>query len=83
MQLLREYRQHQKAERFKVGSEWVRRVEIENGKTVDNDLLFTRWNGQPFDPNAVTSWFPGFLACLLYTSSGMMSSLISAFSVGS
>ena len=62
MQLLREYRQHQKAERFKVGSEWVRRVEIENGKTVDNDLLFTRWNGQPFDPNAVTSWFPGFLA---------------------
>mgnify|MGYP002553333973 FL=1 len=62
VQLLREYRQHQKAERFKVGSEWMRRVEIENGKTVDNDLLFTRWNGQPFDPNAVTSWFPGFLA---------------------
>ena len=62
VQLLREYRQHQKAERFKVGSEWVRRVEIENGKTVDNDLLFTRWNGQPFDSNAVTSWFPGFLA---------------------
>ena len=30
VQLLREYRQHQKAERFKVGSEWVRRVEIEN-----------------------------------------------------
>ena len=58
----REYRQHQKAERFKVGSEWMRRVEIENGKTVDNDLLFTRWNGQPLDPNAVTSWFPGFLA---------------------
>ena len=62
VQLLWEYRQHQKAERFKVGSEWVRRVEIENGKMVDNDLLFTRWNGQPFDPNAVTSWFPGFLA---------------------
>lgn len=62
VQLLREYRQHQKAERFKAGSEWVRWVEIENGKTVDNDLLFTRWNGQPFDPNAVTSWFPGFLA---------------------
>ena len=40
----------------------MRWVEIENGKTVDNDLLFTRWNGQPFDPNVVTSWFPGFLA---------------------
>ena len=60
--LLQEYLQHQKAERFKVGSEWVQRVEIENGRTVDNDLLFTRWNGQPFDPNVVTSWFPGFLA---------------------
>ena len=60
MQLLREYRQHQKAERFKVGSEWVRRVEIENGKTVDNDLLFTRWNGQPFDPNAVQAGFQAF-----------------------
>ena len=62
VQLLQEYRQHQKAERFKIGSEWVRRVEIENGKTVDNDLLFTRWNGQPFDPIAVTRWFPGFRA---------------------
>lgn len=61
VQLLQEYRQHQKVERFKIGSEWVRRVEIA-GKMVDNDLLFTKWNGTPIDPKAVSSWFPGFLA---------------------
>lgn len=59
--LLSEYRQHQKAERFKVGSEWVKRIEIENGKTVPNDLLFTKWNGGPLDPNKITTWFPKFL----------------------
>lgn len=61
VQLLQEYRKHQKAERFKIGSEWVRKVEIE-GKTVENDLLFTKWNGAPIDPKTVTTWFPGFLA---------------------
>lgn len=61
VQLLQEYRKHQKAERFKIGSEWVRKVEIE-GKTLENDLLFTKWNGAPIDPKTVTTWFPGFLA---------------------
>lgn len=61
MQLLQEYRQHQKAERFKIGSEWVRKVEIE-GKQVENDLLFTRWNGAPIDPDSITTWFGKFLA---------------------
>lgn len=60
VQLLQEYRQHQKAERFKIGSEWVRRVEIE-GKRVENDLLFTKWNGAPMDPDDVTTWFGRFL----------------------
>ena len=32
VQLLQEYRKHQKAERFKIGSEWVRKVEIEGIK---------------------------------------------------
>ena len=61
VQLLQEYRQHQKAERFKIGSEWVRRVEIK-GKRVENDLLFTKWNGAPMDPDDVTTWFGRFLA---------------------
>ena len=60
--LLREYRLTQKAERLKVGSAWARTVQIEGGKVVPNDLLFTKWNGTPLDPNRITSWFPGFLA---------------------
>ena len=60
--LLREYRLTQKAERLKVGSAWARTVQIEGGKVVPNDLLFTKWNGTPLDPNRVTSWFPHFLA---------------------
>ena len=61
VQLLREYRQHQRAERLRIGTAWVRRVEIA-GKMVENDLLFTKWNGAPIDPKTVTTWFPGFLA---------------------
>ena len=60
--LLTEYSLHQKAERLKVGSAWTRRITVEDGKTVENDLLFTKWNGEPMDPKTVTSWFPGFLA---------------------
>ena len=60
--LLREYRLTQKAERLKIGSAWARTVQIEGGKVVPNDLLFTKWNGTPLDPNRVTSWFPHFLA---------------------
>ena len=60
--LLTEYSLHQKAERLKVGSAWTRRITVEDGKTVENDLLFTKWNGEPIDPKTVTSWFPGFLA---------------------
>ena len=45
--LLTEYSLHQKAERLKVGSAWTRRITIEDGKTVENDLLFTKWNGEP------------------------------------
>ena len=60
VQLLQEYRQHQKAERFKIGSEWVRRVEIA-GNRVANDLLFTKWNGATMAPDDVTTWFGRFL----------------------
>lgn len=58
--LLTEYRQAQRAERFKIGSAWVRHVEIE-GKLAENDLLFTRWNGAPIDPDCVSQWFARFV----------------------
>lgn len=50
-----------KAERFRIGSAWVRKVTLENGKVVDNDMLFTKWNGEPMDPDIISSWFPKFL----------------------
>ena len=61
LELLKEYRQHQIQERLRVGSKWARKVTIENGKVVDNDMLFTRWNGEPLDPETVSTWFPRFL----------------------
>lgn len=40
---------------------WVRKVTLENGKVADNDMLFTKWNGEPMDPDIISSWFPKFL----------------------
>lgn len=60
IQLLEDYRVWQREERLRIGSKWVRSVEI-MGDLVQNDLLFTKWNGKPIDPNAVSSWFPRFL----------------------
>lgn len=59
--LLREYKHHQTAERFKVGSQWIREIQIEGGKTVENDLLFTAWNGAPIDPHRITKEFSELL----------------------
>lgn len=61
VELLQEYRRYQKAERFRIGSAWVRKVTLENGKVADNDMLFTKWNGEPMDPDIISSWFPKFL----------------------
>lgn len=61
VELLQEYRRYQKAERFRIGSAWVRKVTLENGKVVDNDMLFTKRNGEPMDPDIISSWFPKFL----------------------
>lgn len=61
LDMLREYQLYQKAERLRIGSAWARTVQVENGRTVQNDLLFTRWDGTPFDLNKVTAWFPQFL----------------------
>ena len=60
VQLLKDYKIWQASERCKVGSKWCQRVEI-MGLTVDKDLMFTRWNGQPIRPSAITRWFPRFL----------------------
>lgn len=60
VQLLKDYKIWQTSERLKVGSKWCQRVDI-MGNTVDNDLIFTRWDGQPIRPSTITRWFPRFL----------------------
>lgn len=59
--LLKDYKQWQMRERLKVGTFWQRTITIEGGKLVKNDLLFTKPDGKPIDPNVVSSWFPVFL----------------------
>lgn len=60
VELLKEYKQWQAKERFKVGTYWKHTVNI-MGKDVKNDLLFTRPDGTPMDPNRIGHWFPEFL----------------------
>ena len=59
--LLKDYKQWQMRELLKVGTFWQRTITIEGGKLVKNDLLFTKPDGKPIDPNVVSSWFPVFL----------------------
>ena len=59
--MLKEYKLYQNGIRRKAGTAWAQTVQIENGKTVQNDLLFTRWDGTPLDLNRVTTWFPKFM----------------------
>jgi integrase len=43
----------------KCGDKWVSTIEIE-GKPVENDLIFTQWNGKPMHPNSIVTWFNKF-----------------------
>lgn len=45
--------------REKCKDKWHHKIEV-HGETVDNDLLFTQWNGKPMHPNSVTGWFTKF-----------------------
>lgn len=46
-------------QRKKCGDKWIYKIEV-HGEMVDNDLLFTQWNGKPMHPNSVTGWFAKF-----------------------
>ena len=61
IQLLQEWQRVQKAQRFQMGDQWAQTVQIEDGKTVRNDLVFTRWNGEPIDPHTFTTQFSDFV----------------------
>lgn len=49
MDLLKQYKAWQNAERLECGDQWE-----------DNDRLFTKWNGQPIFPTTPSSWFRKF-----------------------
>ena len=38
------------------------KIETETGELIDNDLLFTQWNGKPMHPNSVNTWWKKFKA---------------------
>lgn len=50
VRLLLEYRNAQTSEKEACGDQWL-----------DNDLVFTRWNGSFFNPDDLTSWFHAFI----------------------
>lgn len=49
MQLSRQYRAEQTAERFRLGSQWV-----------DSDRLFNSWNGAVIHPSSAKNWLDRF-----------------------
>lgn len=49
-ELLKRYRREQKAERIRLGDQWI-----------DEDWIFTQWNGAPMYPTTPTAWFSEFL----------------------
>lgn len=46
-------------QREKCGDKWQSQIEV-HGQLIDNDLLFTQWNGKPMHPNSVDTWFRKF-----------------------
>ncbi len=57
--LLQEMIMARDKQREKCGDKWVDKIEV-HGEIIDNDLLFTQWNGKPMHPNTVTGWFAKF-----------------------
>lgn len=51
MELLRSHKSWQAQQRLQAGDQWV-----------DNDLLFTLWDGQPVRPDTFSDWFTKFIA---------------------
>ena len=49
MQLLKQYRAEQAAERLRLGSQWV-----------NSDRLFTSWNGAAIHPSSAKNWLDRF-----------------------
>jgi len=60
MAVLEMYKAHQAEQIEKVGSKWVEQIKGLNDKMVDNDRLFTKWDGSPMFPNSPSLFFERF-----------------------
>lgn len=58
--LLREMKSARDKQREKCGDLWIDKIETEEGDLIDNDLLFTQWNGRPMHPSSVDTWWNKF-----------------------
>jgi integrase len=61
-ELLARYKQQQSAYKASLGDQWHDKIESLHGKMVDNDRLFTQWNGLPWHPNTPGLFFERFCA---------------------
>ena len=59
-ELLERYRKQQSEYAASLGNQWVTQIAGLGGKLVDNDRLFTQWNGIPMHPNAPALFFERF-----------------------
>ena len=50
MELLKQHKKEQSAERLKLGDLWI-----------DSGKIFTQWNGKPIHPDTLSGWFKKFL----------------------
>jgi integrase len=58
--LLKEMIAARDKQRGKCGDKWVDKVETQDRELIENDLLFTQWNGKPMHPNTVDTWWAKF-----------------------
>lgn len=50
IEVLKEHQHEQKLQRLSVGADWV-----------ENNRVFTQWNGKPIFPDSISQWFKKFL----------------------
>ena len=60
IELLSSYRRLQADYADSLGNKWVKQISGLNDKMVDNDRLFTQWDGKPMHPNAPSLFFERF-----------------------
>jgi integrase len=58
--LLKRYQAHQAKQIEDTGDKWAEQIKGLNDVMVNNDRLFTRWNGRPMNMDSPHGWFEKF-----------------------